>query len=586
MNYEDPEEEFIQELIGRELNGFRVTEQLGEGGMAFVLRAENIVDPTICRALKIIRPRYMERDLFFQRFAREARVLEKLQHPNIIRFHGLRKIRQLLMMELEFLDGRSLADPVFEGRAFTLPRVLDWIGQAAEGIAFAHQHEVLHRDLKPANLFLTREGVLKVLDFGVAKVLDELEEARSGTLNGHVLGSPAYMAPEVCQGQRPSPAADVYALGLVFYQLLLGRHPLLGEEIEQRTAMQIMLTHLQRTPPPLRRIIPDAPKGLERVLSRAVAREVDERYPDAGAFWQALYPWVESLAQRPAPTFTMLPRPLTPPPSEAPAPKQSLSSLLLFPLLLLLGWGLGQIDSASLRGEVWSMIDPEGPADPTPAPIDLGELQWVQVQPKNGPPFELTLSEVTVAQYARCVDAGACELPSGEIAYGRCIWSAHSDGSASAPPPLGLTVPMNCVTYVDALRFAEWAGARLPSEKEWRLAAHGHDARVFPWGDQAASCHYAVLFEGGPACDLPPLSEALGVGPQPVCSRPRGLSEDGICDLVGNVWEWLYSEEIGEERVIGGGWYSEGRPLKKLRADRRLRNHKDAALGIRLARDL
>ena len=616
------------ELIGKEINGFRVTDCIGEGGMALIFRAENCVDPTIVRALKIVRPEFMERELFFKRFAREARLLEQMKHPHLINFHGLRKARGLLVMELEYLEGQNLADPPFDSEPTPLEHVLIWMTQAAEAIGIAHKQNIVHRDIKPANLFLTHEGSLKVLDFGIAKVVDSLDEEKEGTLNGHVLGSPAYMAPEVCQGEKPTPRADIYALGLIFYHLLMGRHPLVGPQMTQRTTMQMMLTHLHHTPPPLNQIIASPPKGLEAVLRRAVAREPSERYSSGDHFASALAPFLRGETSEKKLSGLISPLPISNSgASLVDQPKMLITQergalpvkrwikRLLFVALLLSFAGVmlfaDELSKVTYRGhsidQLISQVDDWLNQPPAPLPVAIDpkvthELSWIEISVDSSShisPFSMTRSEVTVAQYERCVKAKVCEPPkaSPRGAYGVCSWwLAFGDETKEADttdPPASshLALPMNCVSRIEAQTFAQWAGGRLPTIEEWRCAASGGnqlpitqksqskdlEMPLYPWGSQTPTCKLAVMYEQSPSCDG-------AKRPHPVCSRPLGLSQDGVCDLAGNVWEWTLGGTKTHATILGGGWYS-GADLLRVNTSRTRPETKiDTSVGFRVIR--
>jgi serine/threonine protein kinase len=647
-----------QELIGKEINGFRVTDCIGEGGMAYVFRAENSVDSQIVRALKIIRPEFMEKNLFFERFAREARVLESLTHPHIIRFHGLRRARNLLVMELEYLHGQTLIDPPFCQQPVPLEHVLIWMIQAASALSVAHDLKIVHRDIKPANLFLTNEGKIKILDFGIAKVLDSIEEERTGTLNGHVLGSPAYMAPEVCQGQTPTPQADVYALGLITYHLLMGRHPLIGPQMTQRTAMQMMLTHLHQTPPDLTQILTSPPNGLDRVLRRAVAQDPSERYPSAAHFARALQPFIHDQNQiKDLPLVgveSSLPRIaqdslyIT---AEKLSPLKSKSTWKQFfifsSILSLFFVGMFYqdiyqhfIQSTWIQKQIMS-VEAYLNDDYKKSTQELDQepssnlIHWIRVHiPENQPytSFMMSKTEITVAQYYQCILDKGCSLPPNKITvkYGYCMWQemikeqgyprqkvqTFIPNQVNSSDQLTLSVqtpqinpsddmsqsimkseslptllehyqnkPMNCITHNEALTFAQWAQARLPARAEWQFAVRGSlnqassseimNTFIYPWGRKAPSCRYAIMYDKSPAC-------GSTKQPQSVCSKPFGMNADGICDLVGNLWEWSSDFEQEKVLILGGGWFSAAESMHSNAYSTRDVNLRDSSIGFRV----
>ena len=274
----------LSNLIGRELAGFRLIELIGEGGMAAVFRGESLIDASIVRAVKVIQPRIAEDEQFASRFAEEARLLERLKHPNLVRFHGARRDGEHLVMELELLRGQSLASHIRaagEG-GLQVAGVVGWITAASAGLAEAHGQGIVHRDIKPDNIFVCDDGQVKVLDFGIARALDEAERARSVTRAGTVPGTPAYLAPEVCRKGAPSTSSDVYAMGLTLYEALVGYHPLQPPGQPRRTALELMLAQVNEALPDINALRTGLPEQLVGVISRATDKDPSCRFGVAG----------------------------------------------------------------------------------------------------------------------------------------------------------------------------------------------------------------------------------------------------------------------------------------------------------------
>ena len=274
----------LSPLVGQKLAGFELTGMLGQGGMAAVFRGENLIDRSILRAIKVVQPILAADEEFTKRFAEEARVLERLQHPNVVRFYGARWDGDHLLMELELLVGVPLSAKLrVEHNQPLAPvaRVVEWIRQACEGLSAAHDLDIVHRDLKPDNLFLTDEGVVKVLDFGIARALDEADRASTVTRAGTAPGTPAYLAPEVCKYGVPSKGSDVYAMGMTLFELLLGYHPLLPPGKTRRSSSEIMFAHVQEDLPLLRSLRGEAPEALEQIVLQATAKDPGQRFATA-----------------------------------------------------------------------------------------------------------------------------------------------------------------------------------------------------------------------------------------------------------------------------------------------------------------
>jgi serine/threonine protein kinase len=282
------------ELLGQDLGGYRVTAFLGAGASAWVYRAESTIDPGIVRALKVIHPSLTQEAEFQQRFAEEAHTLDRLRHPGIVRFYGVRSVpfrgEALLVMELELLDGHTLrqyatrTDPA----AIPLRRAVRWVREAAEAIGVAHQLGVVHRDLKPDNLQLLSSGQVKVLDFGLARAVDDTARLRAITLMGTVPGTPAYMAPELCRGQLPTGASDVYGLGIILFELITGRHPFAEADGSLPEGTHMALAQLDRPVPPATNLRPDVPPALSAILASVLAKRPSDRPSDAAQLAGAL----------------------------------------------------------------------------------------------------------------------------------------------------------------------------------------------------------------------------------------------------------------------------------------------------------
>ena len=218
-------------MIGQTLSHFKITAKLGEGGMGEVYRAEDTaLDRDV--AIKFLPEALTEDPERLARFEREAKVLASLNHPNIAGIHQIEKAdgRQLLVMEL--VEGEDLADRMGRG-TMPIEDAVDIAGQVAEGLEAAHERGIVHRDLKPANIKLTPDGQVKILDFGLAKAQEATEASpdltRSPTLTaqmtqaGVILGTAAYMSPEQARGQEADPRSDLWALGVVLWEMLAGR---------------------------------------------------------------------------------------------------------------------------------------------------------------------------------------------------------------------------------------------------------------------------------------------------------------------------------------------------------------------------
>lgn len=283
---------------GQRVGRYELGEPLGRGGMAEVYRA---TDASLGRAVavKLILPHFAAQADFRERFLREARLVAALNHPNILPVYDFGEEDGVAFLVMPLLEGGSLADRM-EGRSFPLEQVVEWVGQLAGALDAAHGEGILHRDVKPSNVLVGKDGRLSLADFGIAK---SAESSTRLTTTGAVVGTPAYMAPELARGETASPASDRYALAVLAYELLAGDPPFRGD-----SALAVLHRHVTEPVPPITRKVPALPKALDRVLERALAKEPGERPESCIAFAVELAqaagitaPWTAATALKPPP---------------------------------------------------------------------------------------------------------------------------------------------------------------------------------------------------------------------------------------------------------------------------------------------
>jgi serine/threonine-protein kinase len=378
------------DLVGRVLEGrYRVDARLGEGGLGVVYRAtQTRLDRRV--ALKILHPEHARRPALRERFEREARSLGALNHPNIVDVidFGIDGDAPYLVMEL--LEGRPLDAAIREGLD---PERALGIGRAVvAAVAYAHSRGLVHRDLKPANVFLTRaiDGgeAPRVLDFGLAKFLDEAPEGGAVlTKTGAIMGTPAYMSPEQATGAKVDARADVYALGIVLFELVTGRRPFIGAPAE------LLRMHLLDELPTLASARPGLPfeADLEPILRRATAKSTSKRYADAGALLEALDAVLgaRSSVASPAREPSKVPAQLRAEPVRSPSPAAGTEPTLLVASPARprprKGAPLAALAAAVVLFGISLALSSGG--DPTPAPL---------VAPATTTPVETTVAEAPV----------------------------------------------------------------------------------------------------------------------------------------------------------------------------------------------
>ncbi|MFC1708004.1 serine/threonine-protein kinase [Planctomycetota bacterium] len=264
-------------MIGKKLGPYVVEDKLGRGGMGAVYRARDTTSGRTVALKVLLRSSGLISDMA-KRFAKEAEILASLQHPGIVALRGgIVQRGEMTFYAMELVNGLSLAQilakrgqmPVQESVAVCLG-VLD-------ALAAAHDNGVVHRDIKTSNVLLSRNGRVKVVDFGLARAVDTSRLTQSG----QSLGTPAYMSPEQADGSDAGPASDLYSTGVVLYECLAGRQPFRAE-----SPLAVLLKHLRQPPPPIG--VADVTKDLETIVQRALAKEPADRYPNAVAFARAL----------------------------------------------------------------------------------------------------------------------------------------------------------------------------------------------------------------------------------------------------------------------------------------------------------
>src|SRR5256885_5536819 len=268
------------ELVDQTLGHYRVLEQLGAGGMGEVYLAE---DARLGRkvALKMLPADLTAEDERVRRFQQEARAASALNHPNIITIYEIVEMDSRHFMATEFIDGETLFERLKAG-LMKLDDALDVAVQVTSALCAAHQAGIVHRDIKPGNIMLRTDGIVKVLDFGLATLTeqksDDLEAATLvKTKPGIVMGTAHYMSPEQARGQKMDARTDIFSLGVVLYEMLTGHLPFAGQ-----TMTDVLASILMLEPPSLSQSAPEAPDELQRIVHSALRKEKEERYKTAG----------------------------------------------------------------------------------------------------------------------------------------------------------------------------------------------------------------------------------------------------------------------------------------------------------------
>jgi serine/threonine-protein kinase len=260
-------------------NRYQLLQTLGSGGMAVVYRAKDLTLERMV-AVKILRQDFSKDESFRKRFHQEAKAAGNLSHPNIVTVHDFGLDGDRLFIIMEYVPGTNLKAIVKERNYLPLNEAIDLIIQASAGIGYAHRAGLVHCDVKPHNMLVTPDGRLKVTDFGIARALSSINpEERSAV----VWGSPQYLSPEQASGEPPSPASDVYSLGVVLYEMVTGKLPFYSNDPNELTRL-----HKEATPLPPRKLNPNIPVQYEQIILKVLAKEPSWRYRTADQFGRVL----------------------------------------------------------------------------------------------------------------------------------------------------------------------------------------------------------------------------------------------------------------------------------------------------------
>jgi len=464
---------------------YELEEYLG-GGMSQVFRArDTIIGRTV--VVKILTDKGREDGEVKARFLAEARTAGNVSHDNVLGIYDFGEDEQHRpFIVMEYLRGEDLRHAIANGHTGGTANKLRIALQLARALEYVHSQKIVHRDLKPENVRLTAGGQVKLMDFGISKRAD-LDLTRTGFM----VGTPYYMAPEQVNGGAVTPQVDVYAYGVLLYELFSGVHPIPGETME-RVFYSILSEPLD--PEPLYRA--KTPPAVCRLIGQCTVKPAAQRPqgfgPICAALESALSEREHTLTGQEAPTQIL---PERQQPSPAPAPTRRawwLAAATLVALLAAVGLFFALRQKAA--------PPPEGMVLVPAGRFLFGEKK----EPVSLPAFYIDRTEVTNAAYLAFCRATHRELP--------------PDFPQDRPD-----YPAVNVTIRDAQAFAQWAGKRLPTAREWEMAARGTDGRSYPWGNIADAGRANVGTNTlRPAADL-----------------PAGDSPFGVRQMVGNAWEFV-----------------------------------------------
>ncbi len=460
---------------------YELQEFLG-GGMSHVYRArDTVIGRTV--AVKILTEEACADPEARARFVAEGRMAGNIVHENVLGIYdfGFDHMQRPYMV-MEFLRGETLRQAIQNGHAGDVKNKIRIGIQVARALRYIHSQQIVHRDIKPDNIYINDAGVVKLIDFGIAKSQDT-----NLTRAGFVLGTPSYMAPEQVRGEAVTAQVDVYAFGLLLYELFVGTKPVQGDTFE-RVLHVILYEPLK--PEPL--IQSGVPRGLVNLIQSCTAKKPSERPQAFDSIVPALEAQFAELEPQPQSAGVVPASAKLPPVWLMASVGLAVVLLVVLVMYLILGRKTGPElppRIATTTGEM--MLVPAGD-------FLFGEKK----ERTSLPAFYIDRTEVMNSAYAAFCRATNRRLP---------------DGFPQDKP----NFPVVSVSILDARDYAAWAGKRLPTSREWEKAARGADGRNFPWGDQ-------------------PDSTRTNIGTKqlmPADSFAAGGSPYGALQMAGNVWE-------------------------------------------------
>ena len=562
----------------KQLGRYKIETLLGSGAFAEVYIA---VDPVLKRtvALKVLKPMLLADPEAFERFTREAQVAANLFHPNIATVLDMGEADGRCFIAMRYVEGQSLDKVISERGALPWEEALMITGQVARALDFAHARDLVHRDVKPQNILISQADGAVLTDFGLVKALQS--SGMSSTTS--MIGTPAYMAPEIWEGEEANPASDQYALACVMVEMLTGKALFDG------TTATIMKKHLLETPALPENFSAGLPDGLQAVLLKALSKQSSGRFADLMDFLAAL----QELGKEEGPLsekelagveIDFLPPEI---PEELPNSKQEpalpekiqeetppkssrispwlagaggLGIAVILLITFLVRW-ISAIGTVTPQSTATTLPSSTVTSTVTPTVIFTSTVTATPLAtatPEFGigstwlrPADNMTMMYVPAGKFTMGSDYGdSDEQPVHAVTldafwidrtevtnemYARCV----AEGACRPPSDTSSyylssyygnsqyeNYPVIFVDWNQAAAYCEWAGAELPSEAQWEKAARGTDGRTYPWGNSTADSSLANYNRN--------VFDTTEVG-----KYPEGASPYGALDMAGNVWEWV-----------------------------------------------
>jgi serine/threonine-protein kinase len=479
-------------MIGQVFGNYKIAQKLGEGGMGEVFRG---VDMMLERevAIKFLRPELASQAQVVERFRSEAVTLAKLNHPNIATLYNFMRQGDSFIMVLEFVRGVTLDHVIQQRGAIPVDSAIPIFCQMLDGIQEAHDFGIIHRDIKPANMMVTERGTLKVLDFGIARILGTARMTRQG----NIIGTIEYMSPEQVRGFETDARSDIYSLGMLLYEMLTARCP-----FDIQNEFELMKAQIEQYPVPPRQLNPAIPEVVEQAVWKAIHKDPAQRFQSAAEFRAFLLNAGFAATGRIEPLAVGDPaaygtRPVsTPPASYPPSP---------FATTPMQPGFMTQPQAPSPAPSNPGAPPPQGA--PAPSQPGLQSAQWQASDPGTAAPDPLAATIIDVpsagASASKETRVGTMPAPPPGGAKETRIGPAPA-APAAGPPPQGFMPPPQ-------------AAAKPQGSKKWVYIAGAGVAAVVVFGVLAVGGAFFVLRKGTPA---PVKPAALAEEPAKPAAQP------------------------------------------------------------------
>ena len=584
------------------IGDYEIISSLGRGGFGSVYKARSSNGSMV--ALKVLNPQVLDNKKVVKKFFHEAMIHAKLDHPNICRLIEFFPDGQNYAIVMEYVEGTELKELLQQQPDGILPfdKAFRIAKQSLSAFQYANENGILHRDIKPANIMINKEGNIKIMDFGIAKVAGAAtHDTAASMLSIH------YTPPERFDPSRVvDTRSDIYALGLVFYELFAGRRPFDVDETSQ-----IMFWHLNEIPEPPETFVSGLPQDVSLAIQKALEKDPDDRFQDFKEFSDAMgsgtpgMDYTSSLDETTASEQTIVTSLVEPAAMKKKAKKKKTEGL---PLALIAG--IPAAMAVLLIGGFFTyQMFLKGPAIPGTAQQETVEIEYKGGVPNSKgypeithekdnstmiyiPAGEFTMGSdiysfeqpiqqisldaylidkylVTNRQFKQFVDENNYQTDAEKNGSGE-VWTSkrwRNEQDAIWKKPDGSTsiegkedYPVSQISHNDAIAYCEWAGKELPTEAQWEMAARGPGGGIYPWGNS------------DPDETIANYSDSFIEGTTPVTKYEKGQSYYGAFDMAGNLYQWCKDwytpgaerkadnptgPDEGTERVLKGGSYSE-----------------------------